>query len=452
MTTTLHTFSVRVAAVLLASSSLVLAQWNQKSPATSPSARVGAAMDWNPTLGKLLLFGGAAPGLSSETWTYDGSNWALLSPATSPSGRSGAQLVHDAARGVTVLYGGLASPISIPPPTSETWEFDGLTWTQATPAANAGPRYLYGACYDGGRSRVVMYGGASTQLVSVPNSQTWEYDGLTWTQIATTGNPGPRNRPAMCYHQGLGATVLFGGHNGSANTDQTWIYDGATSTWIQVPVVGSKPSPRNAATLVYDPVRNLCVLTGGQDSGVLADTWTFDGSSWTQQPVTTQGVRDHTSAFLPTIGHTVKFGGFVSAPFTLSNETWEFGSGVLGTGCAGPNGVPSLTASTAPLLGQPYSLDLTNLNPSINVAALVFGFTQLPGVDLVIIDMPGCLARTTADILVTLVGAGGAANYTWNPVFGAVGDAFYAQALCLDPGVNGFGFTISNAVFATIGN
>jgi hypothetical protein len=43
----------------------------------------------------------------------------------------------------------------------------------------------------------------------------------------------------------------------------------------------------------------------------------------------------------------------------------------------------------------------------------------------------------------------GSASTTWSPVFGAVGDAFYEQALAVDP-VNGSGATMSNAVYATI--
>ncbi len=81
------------------------------------------------------------------------------------------------------------------------------------------------------------------------------------------------------------------------------------------------------------------------------------------------------------------------------------------------------------------------------------GLTQLPGIDLTfLLNMPGCAAFTTPDIILTVSGAGGSASWTWPTVAGGVGDAFYGQALCLDPAVNGFGFTISNAIFATLSN
>ena len=448
----LATQVVRTGVVFVISVGLASAQWVQKAPATSPTARVGCAMDYVPLNGGLVMFGGiGGVTLSNQTWTYDGIDWTLLTPATSPTGRFGGQLVYDTARGVAVHYGGLASAISIANPTNHTWEWNGTTWTQIIPTANAGNRYYYGACYDSGRARVVMFGGANSQLLGSQNNQTWEYEGTTWTQITTVGNPGARARPAMCFHPGLGKAVVFGGDNPGGLLDDTWLYDGVAGTWTQVVIPGAKPSARNAATMVYDPVRNLCVLTGGQDAnGVMSDTWTFDGTTWTQQPVTTQGVRDHAMAFLPNTKNAVKFGGFVAAPSTLSNQTWEIGTGIFGTGCAGPNGVPALAAATAPLLGQPWSLNVTNMNPAFNYAILGFGFTPLPGIDLGFIDMPGCSAFTTLDIMITITGAAGAANWTWATVTGLVGDSFFAQAYCFDPTATTLGFTVSNAAYATI--
>jgi hypothetical protein len=441
----------RAVVIFLATASLAIAQWNQVTPASSPSARSGAAMDFVPQNAGLVMFGGGAPFINNETWIYDGLNWAQQSPATSPTARMGMELVYDSARGVAVLYGGLASPISIPPPTSETWEWDGVSWTQVSVSTNAGPRYKYGACFDSVRNQVVMYGGANSQLLGVPINQTWEYAGTAWSLAPTTGNPGPRERPSMCFHAGQGVSVLFGGYDGFSLKDETWVYDG--TSWTQVAISGSKPSPRNAAKMVYDPIRDLCVLTGGQDNvGPLSDTWTFDGTSWTQQPGTTQTIRDHAFAFLPTIGQSVKFGGFAAAPFTLSNQTWEFGTGVYGSGCSGTAGVPSLVAASALRLGQSWSVDVDNLNPTFNLAFVAIGLTKLPGVDLSVINMPGCFAYTNPDLLVSVTGSAGQASWSWPAVVGPIGAGLYAQALCLDPAANGFGFTTSNAVFATITN
>jgi hypothetical protein len=323
----LHT-PFRVATAILAACPFAAAQWLQRQPAASPSARVAAMMDFVPQNAGLVLFGGSAPLIDNQTWVYDGSNWTQLTPATSPTARMGGSLVHDTARGVAVLYGGLASNISIPPPASDTWEWDGANWTAITTAGSAGARYRQGACFDSLRNKVVIYGGATSQLLIPPSNATWEYDGVAWAQVTTTGNPGPRERPAMCFFPSLGKAVLFGGNDGGSLSDQTWLYDGVAATWTQVAIAGPKPAARNAAVMVYDAARDLCVLHGGQDSsGALADTWIFDGVAWTQQANGAQTIRDHAMAFLPGKNQVVRFGGFVAAPSTTTNQTWELGTG-----------------------------------------------------------------------------------------------------------------------------
>lgn len=449
----MHNRSILLAATLLVTAPFASAQWLQRNPAAAPTARTAAAMAFVPQNAGLVLFGGSAPLLNNQTWVYDGTDWTLLTPATSPTGRFGAQLVYDQARGIAVLYGGLTSNISIPPPASDTWEWDGTTWTQRTNVGNAGARYRYGASYDLGRGKVVMFGGATSQLLIPPSNQTWEYDGTAWLQIATTGNPGGRDRPAMCYMPSLATTVLFGGFDGSTLTDQTWVYDGNTATWTQVAITGPKPSARNAAVMVYDSARDLCVLHGGQDTTtVLSDTWTFDGTRWVQTNSTTQTIRDHAMAFSPISDQVVKFGGFVAAPNTTSNQTWELGGAGFGVGCAGSNGVPSLVAANAAVIGQPLNFAVTGLEPSINLGFLVLGFTRLPGIDLGFLGMPGCAAYTSPDLLLPVTGTAGTATWTWPSVAGPLGGSFLAQLLSLDPTANAFGFTTSNALYATLTN
>jgi hypothetical protein len=439
-----------VLAASLLGASAASAQWQQQSPTTVPSARRGAAMTYAIHLDRALLFGGTGNPLpSDETWAYDGANWTLLSPPVKPSGRMEVEMVYDLVRGVTVLYGGFSA--STGGANSETWEFDGVTWTQRTPTTNPGGLYRNGISFDGNRGRVVLYGGVGSG-VGIPTNKTWEYDGTDWSQVLTAASPGPLDRPAMCFHAGLGKTVLFGGAFNGTLSDATWVYDG--SNWAQAPIAGSKPAPRHAAKMVYDDVRGVCVLTGGQDiTTIYADTWEFDGTAWTQQPTATQPARDHSLAFLLSQRQVVKFGGLAMAPNTLTDQTWHFGArwNALGTGCPGSNGVPVLTMPDAGRLGGSFTLDLANLHTAPLLAVMVLGLTELPGVPLDFLGMTGCLGFTSPDVLVNVATAGGLATYTWNPVFGTVGDRILAQALCLDPGANPAWLTASNAVATTLG-
>ncbi|MBL9076907.1 MAG: hypothetical protein JNL08_05355 [Planctomycetes bacterium] len=438
--------------VLFAAATTLTAQWEQNTTANGPTARRSAAMAFVPGTGGLVLFGGfAGAGLSNQTWLYDGADWTLLAPATSPTGRAEMELVYDLVRNRAVMYGGLATNISVPPPSNETWEFDGSSWLQATPATNPGPRYRHGLAFDSLRNRTVLYGGATSQLLGSTTNQTWEYDGTNWTQRTPAQNPGPLDRPAMCYADGMARTVLFGGNQGSTLSDQTWLWDG--TSWIQLVVTGPKPSARIGAKMVYDPVRDVCVLMGGQDaSGVLNDTWEFDGAFWTQQPTLPQAGRDHAMAFLTTTRQVVRFGGFVAAPNSVSAETWEFGARwrAYGTGCAGSLGVPALTMPDAGRLGGAFTLDVANA-PLLAVLAL--GLVQLtpPGFPLDGLGMLGCSGYLIPDLLINVPTSGGIATWTWTPVSGVVGDRIFAQALSLDPGINPAWLVGSNAVAATLG-
>lgn len=440
------------------------AQWTQAAPATSPSARASAAMTTHPT-GGLLMFGGDTGGFSpsNQNWNYDGTTWTQLAPATSPSGRAGAAMVFDPNAGVVWMYGGLNSSPFGGASKDETWQFDGTTWSQPViTGSTPGGLGLFGMSFDTVNNVAVVYGGQPNNFFPIDSNETWEWNGTSWTQTAVSPatNPGPLERPAMCFHTGIGKTVLFGGLDvqGSWN-DTTWAYDAATNAWSVIPIVGSKPGARTGARMVYDSNRGVCVLTGGADPNdpngttYWNDTWEFDGTSWTQVATTITGTRlDAMIGFLPNENHVVVFGGINFATFTYFSDTWEWEAGTFGAGCAGTNGVPHLSSSSSPRLGQLWTATAQNLNPSFNLAFFVFGFTTFPGVDLGFVPMPGCFLFETLDIVISANGAAGVANWTWPSVAGTLGTRFYGQALCFDPTVNTFGFTISNAISATIGN
>ncbi len=77
--------------------------------------------------------------------------------------------------------------------------------------------------------------------------------------------------------------VLFGGFDGYGTKRDTWTWDG--KQWLQVQTDVSPPA-RMGGAFIYDPVPHVSVLFGGGAPGgtdELCDTWTFDGSRWTQQ-------------------------------------------------------------------------------------------------------------------------------------------------------------------------
>jgi hypothetical protein len=82
-----------------------------------------------------------------------------------------------------------------------------------------------------------------------------------------------------------GKVVLFGGSNGTDLAD-TWTWNG--STWTQLGVTG--PVARAGATATA--WNGGIVLFGGSESGTyVADTWVWNGAAWVSQTATGPATR-----------------------------------------------------------------------------------------------------------------------------------------------------------------
>jgi hypothetical protein len=103
---------------------------------------------------------------------------------------------------------------------------------------------------------------------------------VQWVQIPTPASPGPRYEHAMAYDAARSVCVMFGGVQGATRFGDTWTYDG--STWTQQMVSG--PSPRARHTLAYDAQRQVVVLFGGMTASAWSnETWEWNGVAWTQR-------------------------------------------------------------------------------------------------------------------------------------------------------------------------
>jgi N-acetylneuraminic acid mutarotase len=88
----------------------------------------------------------------------------------------------------------------------------------------------------------------------------------------------------------LGSTVvLFGGYGAAASLNDTWTFNG--STWTEI-TVATPPAARNGhAMATLGGTR--AVLFGGYDTVALSDTWIFDGTTWTQSTATGPTARNN---------------------------------------------------------------------------------------------------------------------------------------------------------------
>jgi hypothetical protein len=249
-------------------------QWLQLHPASSPSPRSAAMMAFDPTSQKTILFGGssAAGTPLNDTWQFDGSNWMQLQPATSPPPRYAGGMAADSHPSI-VLFGGWTSGNSNI--LGDTWRWDGSNWSQLSPASPPSARTDFGFSYDPVRARDVMFGGRIVTFAPSPIvNETWEWNGTTssWSQASPASSPPPTQRGALVYDGTR--TTLFGGAAPLSYSSQTWQWDG--TNWSER-VLASPPSPRALTAIVWDPVTKRDILFGGiqftNAFSALGDTW-----------------------------------------------------------------------------------------------------------------------------------------------------------------------------------
>ena len=257
----------------------------------------------------------------------DDPSWIQKITNPGPGARSHHRMVFDRWRCVHVLFGGFDSQGN---PSNETWTFDGQDWTLAStegPSARIDPMMAF----DNQRGRVVLFGGFDGSALS----DTWEWDGVAWTQIATGTSPSARYGADMVFDDLGGVTWLFGGYDGGSTLyGDTWKWDGATSTWTEMDTSGlPTPSPRQSHRMAYDIERGKVVLVGGStvvfDFVPPQDTWEWDGAAWTQVSIDGPEARgEHAMVYDPDRQRTILFGGLGAAADTPGNvrlsDTWAW--------------------------------------------------------------------------------------------------------------------------------
>jgi N-acetylneuraminic acid mutarotase len=143
-----------------------------------------------------------------------------------------------------------------------------------------------------------------------------QFHASTWNQLALapTSTPPARFYPSMAYDPVSKKIVLFGGFSDNGNLNDTWTYDGTGWTQVATPVA---PPARNGAGMAYDRATRKLVLFGGFNTNkYLHDTWVWDGvtSTWTQA-VMEKSPPHATGASLfsdPLTGGAMMFGGYNS--------------------------------------------------------------------------------------------------------------------------------------------
>jgi hypothetical protein len=259
----------------------------------------------------VLVFAGDGPAFLDDTWTFDGTTWASHATAA-PSSRMRHAMAPRA--GNIVLFGGahIASTYL-----ADTWEWDGAHWSDHSTASGPSPRGDHAMALLG--DAVILYGGEGSGTSSNAGSETWSWDGTTWTQKAEAGpNPGWRVGHAMATLGGK--VVLFGGVGGGTDT---WEFDG--QSWTKKTI----PGPSERAFFAMTTLNNKIVLFGGEHDAnhYENDTWEYDGTTWTQRTDATGPTARFHHGMTTLGGKAVLFGGEspvgVSPPWLGDTWSWD---------------------------------------------------------------------------------------------------------------------------------
>jgi hypothetical protein len=235
-------------------------------------SRSGTAMAYDGGSGKVVLFGGAyASGtrVLNDTWLWDGHGWSAANPVASPPARTGAVMSYDESTKQLVLFGG-TQPGKIT--LDDTWTWDGTTWTQRHPRHQPPLSSRMAMSYDPASHSTLLLAlpePAGPRIIGSPTFETWRWNGTDWHELDTPA--------ALRPGSGLLAPRLT-------------------------------PLANGAGLLLYSWANDF----GSRSPNVVSETWTWDGSGWTQQHpshapalsefVTTPGATAAPTVFLPERG------------------------------------------------------------------------------------------------------------------------------------------------------
>ncbi len=149
-----------------------------------------------------------------------------------------------------------------------------------------------------GLDKLWIFGGSLGNNTAFTANDLWAFDPVTGllTQLipdGAAGAPTQRGRAAIAWNPVNSKLTVFGGNTrggasgaGTATLlNDTWEYDPGTNTWANVTPVAGSPSPRQYASMAYDPITGGLVMFGGETSlttppAYTNETWLWLAGNW----------------------------------------------------------------------------------------------------------------------------------------------------------------------------
>lgn len=237
--------------------------WTTVTTTGTPPARERHVIAWDPSISRLVLFGGYSGTFPSfvhhdELYVFDPatSAWTQIPKAgTWPNARKDSTLVWVPSLGKLLLYGGNSGDaanlhygdlwtLSINVGTSTA------TWTLVMPGGVAAPRQSATcAGYDAAARRLILYGGETTAGASSSSTYVYLADTNMWQLDTTTGtSPGPRAFSQCAWDPVAGRLALYGGQdNSGAPIGGTFAYSPEAKRWDAIALKNGSTAPGNCS-------------------------------------------------------------------------------------------------------------------------------------------------------------------------------------------------------------
>jgi len=219
-----------------------------------------------------------------QTWVWTGSDWAQRSPRTSPFGSFGPVApAWDGAAGGLILVTeqipvmATTCAATVPPPPATAPQPMQLRPCAAAPLQKATPDCAVGCVashewrWDGGNWTELQPGGgfapsapvadpATGSAIGITTGSTFRDDGRQWLRSANPAGLLNRSSVALAADTERKQVVLFGGRSPRGEDADTWTWDGHTWTHRAGPLPDSRPLPM--PSLSARPLPGDCPIEG----------------------------------------------------------------------------------------------------------------------------------------------------------------------------------------------